>query len=214
MARNKYFQYYFLWICLICIIVFLLELWIPGFADFFILTKAALYNNEYWRYFTAIFLHLSFIHLAYNMIGLFFFGWALEKYIGSKRFLVVFIGSGIIANVIAVNFYEGSLGASGAIFGVIGCLTILRPLMFTFAFGLILPVFVAAIAWVIGDIIGALYGSDGVGNIAHLSGVFVGVLIGIFFRIFMKKEYKKMQRKRFYFPESLIRAWEDRNMRR
>jgi uncharacterized protein len=214
MVKNKYFQYYFLWICLICIIVFLLELWIPGFADLLLLNKGALYNHEYWRYVTAIFLHLNLLHLLYNLIGIFFFGWALEKFIGSKRFLVVFLGTGIIANMVAVNFYDASLGASGAIFGVIGCLTILRPLMFTFAFGLVLPVFVAAIIWVVGDMIGALYGSSGVGNIAHLSGVLVGVIIGLFFRIFMRKEFKRIKKKKFYFPESIIRKWEDAHMKR
>lgn len=210
---KKYFKYYFLWLCLICIGVFILELLIPSFADKFILTKDAIYKQEYYRYFTAIFLHLNLVHLLYNIVGLFFFGWALEKFIGSKRFLVVFIGSGIIANLIAVNFYNGSLGASGAIYGVIGCLTILRPLMFTFAFGLILPMFVAAIVWIIGDIIGTFYGSNGVGNIAHLSGVGVGILIGLVFRIFMRKELKRIKKKKFYFPETLIRKWEDRYMK-
>ncbi|MEM0465622.1 MAG: rhomboid family intramembrane serine protease [Candidatus Pacearchaeota archaeon] len=206
---SKYFRYYFLKICLILIIVFLFEIWIPGFADMFILTKSA-QNGEYWRYLTAIFLHLNLLHLLFNLLGLFFFGWALEKLIGSNRFLVIFLSSGIIANLISVNFYEGSLGASGAIYGVIGCLTILRPLMFTFAFGLILPVFIAVTIWIIGDIIGTIYGSNGIGNIAHLSGIGVGIFSGILFRILMKNELKRIKKKKFYFPETLIRKWEEK----
>jgi len=97
--------------------------------------------------------------------------------------------SGIIANIVSVNFHESSLGASGAIMGIIGCLTIIKPLMMVWAFGLIMPMFIAAALWITGDVLGSLgaFGETSIGNIAHLSGIAVGLVLGIFLRIFRKR---------------------------
>jgi membrane associated rhomboid family serine protease len=205
-------KFYSLWFVLINIIIFSLQYFISGFTDLFVLNELAL-NGQVWRFITSIFLHGSITHLAYNMFALFFFGIALEKFIGSKRFLFVYFGSGIIANIISVWFYPSSLGASGAIMGVIGALTIIKPMMMVWAFGLILPMFIAAILWIAGDILGALgaFGDNGIGNIAHLSGVGVGLLIGLFLRAFIKK--RKKQNNKLEIPKYYIENWENRHMR-
>jgi uncharacterized protein len=208
MSKNRFFT---LWLSGLCIIVFILQLVVPGFTEFFILNKNAINNYEIWRFVSAIFLHGSVIHLLYNLFALFVFGLILEKKIGSYRFLFVFFFSGIIANIISVNFYASSLGASGAIMGIIGCLTIISPLMMVWAFGLLMPMFIAAIVWVIGDILGVFMPSE-VGNIAHLSGVGVGFLIGLILRRF---RVKKMEGRNSVvrFNESIVRDWEDRYVR-
>ncbi len=206
--KTKKFKFYFLWLCLICLGAFILQIIIPGFTEFFDLNINAIYGRQYWRFLTAIFLHGSLMHLIYNLFALFFFGLSLERIIESRRFLIVFLGSGITANLIGVNFYPESLGASGAIYGVIGCLTVLAPLMFIWAFGMIMPMFVAAFIWVIGDIIGVFNPSD-VGNIAHLSGVALGLLMGFLFRLLNPKKIREARR-RLVFPETYMRDWEDR----
>lgn len=177
------FKFYFLWLCLILVGIFIIQLVIPGFTELFVLNSEALYGGQYWRFLTAIFLHGSAMHLLYNLFALFFFGLSLERLIGSRRFLIVFFVSGIIGNIVAVNFYPSSLGASGAIYGIIGSLSVINPFMFVWAFGLLLPMFIAAILWIIGDLMGVfgLGGSD-VGYIAHLSGIGVGILFGLLFR--------------------------------
>ena len=76
-----------------------------GFTDMFVLNELAISGWQVWRFVSAIFLHGSITHLAYNMFALFFFGIALEKFIGSKKFLFVYFFSGIIANIISINFY-------------------------------------------------------------------------------------------------------------
>ena len=101
-----------------------------------------------------------------------------------KKFLLVFFVSGILANIISVFFYPSSLGASGAISGIIGALIIVRPMLVVWAFGLPMPIFIAGIVWVAGDLIGAIgyfAGNpiDNTGNIAHLAGMFFGLLFGI-----------------------------------
>lgn len=195
-------------IALICIFVFILQSLFPAFTEFFILDGSA--YREPWRFVTSIFLHADIGHIAYNMFALVLFGMILERFIGGRRFLLVFFATGIIANVIAVNFYSSSLGASGAIFGIIGALIIVRPLLTIWAFGLPMPIFVAGILWAIGDFIG-LYGFvtgnplNNTGNIAHLAGLFLGIFIGLFFRDWKKKETKE----KYHVDQKEFERWED-----
>jgi len=162
---------------------------------------------EPYRFITAIFLHGSLVHLIYNLFALILFGLILEKLIGNGKFLLVFFSSGIIANLISVNFYSSSLGASGAIFGVIGALTVIRPMMNVWAFSLPMPLFVAAILWVVGDVIQTFVPSN-IGTIAHLSGIFVGIIFGFFYR-----EKLQVKKNRVIIDEGYMRAWEDRFIR-
>jgi membrane associated rhomboid family serine protease len=201
----KNFRFYFLWLSLICVGAFVLQSVIPGFTEIFVLNEKAVSGFEIWRFVSAIFLHGGVAHLMYNLFALLFFGFLLEKLIGSKKFLLLFFGSGIVANIISVNFYGSSLGASGAIMGVLGVLAIIKPLMMVWAFGLILPMFIAAILWVVGDLIG-LFVPDGVGHIAHLGGMGVGVLVGIVLRA----RGRKPKIKKIEIPEDYMRSWEQK----
>lgn len=105
----------------------------PIFPNQMIFEKTAgihiyLANGELWRLITPIFIHLHFSHLLFNMIALFLFGPVIESFVGKGKFLVLFLGSGIFANVITFIFAPlvfVHVGASGAIFGIIGSLMIL-----------------------------------------------------------------------------------------
>jgi len=207
-------KFYSLWFLLINIIVFAIQNMFEGFTDMFVLNSFAL-SGQYWRFVSAIFLHGSITHLAYNMFALFFFGIALEKFIGSKKFLLVYFGSGIIANIISINFYPSSLGASGAIMGIIGALTIIKPTMMVWAFGMILPMFIAAGLWIAGDILGALgaFGDTGIGNIAHLSGVGIGILFGLLLRKSLGKRKEKASHEIEISGHKIV-GWEDNYLRR
>ncbi len=83
-------------------------------------------QGQLWRIFTAMFLHFSILHIALNMLSLFFIGTAVEVFFGKWRYLVIYLGSGILGGVF-VYFMDPSgtvvnAGASGAIFGVFGAL--------------------------------------------------------------------------------------------
>src|SRR6266851_6050905 len=84
-------------------------------------------HGEYWRIFTAMFLHFSITHIGLNMLSLFFIGTAVEVFYGKWRYLVIYLASGI-AGGIATYFLSAptviAAGASGAIFGVFGALGI------------------------------------------------------------------------------------------
>jgi len=199
-------KFYSLWLCLILIIVFILQILISGFTELFVLNKSALYNYEYWRFVSAIFLHGSVVHLLYNLFALALFGFILEKLIGSRKFLLVFFASGIIANLIAVNFYSSSLGVSGAVYGILGCLVVLKPLMIIWAFNLPMPMFIAAILWIIGSVLGVFMPSN-IGDIVHLSGIGAGILVGL-----LLKEWRATKKELIRFPEAYMRVWENEHM--
>ena len=212
MAKEK-FRFYFLWLSLVCIGVFILQNLpgIPGFTEMFVLNSKAL-SGEVWRFVSAIFLHSSITHLIYNLFALLLFGGLLEKLIGSKRFLVLFFLSGIIANLVSVWFYPSSLGVSGAVYGILGALAVLKPMMMVWAFGLILPMFLAAILWIIGGVIGMFIPSN-TGHIAHLSGIGVGIILGLI--LLFRKGKKKLSKKenKVVIPDYYMAGWEKRYMK-
>lgn len=204
------FKFYALWLCLLCGLVYLLQVSVGSFTGRFLLNDFAWSGP--WRFLSAIFLHGSVAHLLLNVFALGLFGSILEGIVGGRRFLFVFFVTGVFANLVAVNFYASSLGASGAIFGVIGCLILLRPLMVIWAFGMPMPIFVAGIIWVVGDVIQSFVPSSSVGTIAHLSGIFFGALFGLFYRrrFGAQKTFGKI---RYKLDEGMMRRWEDGYLR-
>jgi rhomboid protease GluP len=78
-------------------------------------------NGELWRLITPIFLHGSILHIGFNMYALFALGPSLESYYGHGRYLALYLLSGFAGNVISFLFSSNpSLGASTAVFGLIG----------------------------------------------------------------------------------------------
>ena len=109
-----------LWLSLGIFIVFLLQLIIENFTDLFIL-DSKLVIPRIWTLLTAIFLHSGMVHLLYNLFGLALFGTILEHIIGSRKFLILFFASGLVASLVSLPFYTRVLGASGAILVFLEC---------------------------------------------------------------------------------------------
>ena len=115
-------------------LVFLLEIFVGDWNDPEVLHRigalepyAVVGQGEYWRLFTALFLHGGFLHLAFNLFALYVLGPPLERSIGTIRFLACYLISGLAssAGVVALNeiglvHVAQVIGASGCIMGVVG----------------------------------------------------------------------------------------------
>ncbi|MGH2726389.1 MAG: rhomboid family intramembrane serine protease, partial [Actinomycetota bacterium] len=82
-----------------------------------------LQSGEWWRLFTAMFVHIGPVHLLFNMYALFLFGPAVEGRYGRFRFFALYFASGFLGSAFSVAFTNGGIraGASGGVFGVLGC---------------------------------------------------------------------------------------------
>jgi membrane associated rhomboid family serine protease len=91
-------------------------------------TPAGVANGDWWRLITSAFLHYGPIHLGLNMMSLYFAGRILEQVIGRWRYLLLYVASGLAGAAGALYWSPNSptVGASGAIFGVLGALLVLE----------------------------------------------------------------------------------------
>ena len=142
----------------------------------------AILEGQYWRFVTPIFLHATILHIGLNMLNLIVLGVFVERIFGHLRFLLIYLVTGIIS--IIASFYfapqEISVGASGAIFGLVGAYSMF-VLVHRRAFrhrG------IPALAWLV--LIIGLNLSIGliipnVDNYAHVGGFVSGCILGWFF---------------------------------
>ncbi len=136
-----------------------------------------------WQLITYQFIHQSFGHLLSNMLGLYFLGPETERTLGTNRFFALYFLSGILGGLgwSLLSPYGSCVGASGAIFGVLGAYAALYP---NRELILIFMPFVPIKAWVFVLLIGAYeffntlsFGAGGhIANSAHLSGGIVGYI--------------------------------------
>ncbi|MGH2747763.1 MAG: rhomboid family intramembrane serine protease [Actinomycetota bacterium] len=139
----------------------------------------AIAGGEWYRLVTAMFLHSPtvFFHILFNMLVLWIYGPYVEKAFGTARFLAMYFIAGFFASATSYTFGScvGSLGASGAIFGVVGILLVYaynrRTSAYVREFMRGLLVFVGINA-VLGFII------PNVDWIAHLGGLMAGIALG------------------------------------
>lgn len=92
--------------------------------------QIVLYQHQYYRFFTSMFLHFGGVHMASNMLLLFLAGERLEEAVGPVKYFAIYIGSGLLGAFASfmkmLVFHQNhiSAGASGAIFGIIGGLLV------------------------------------------------------------------------------------------
>lgn len=97
------------------------------------LPEAVILDHQWWRLFTAMFLHAGPEHLVGNMLGLFLIGRMLESFVGSLRLGVIYLGGGVLSMAGVVALTQAGLiesnplvGASGAIFALVGAIVLRR----------------------------------------------------------------------------------------
>lgn len=145
-------------------------------------------SGEWYRFFTCIFIHFGFMHLAGNMITLFYLGDNLERAVGVVKYVIIYIVTGLASSVVSCLYYimigkdVVSGGASGAVFGVIGALVYIV----TVNKGKLEDLNSVSLTLFTIYLLYSGFTSTGVNNAAHIGGFFSGLLIAKFL-------YKKPQ---------------------
>jgi membrane associated rhomboid family serine protease len=135
--------------------------------------------NQWFRFITPIFLHAGIVHIAFNLLLQLTLGRDMEKAIGSIRFFLVYLSSGIFGFVMGGNFAAAgiaSTGASGCLFGIIA-LTLL-DLLYTWRERKKPWIDLAWIGLdvIISFVLGLLPGLD---NFSHIGGFLMGLVLGV-----------------------------------
>ena len=153
-----------------------------------------------WTFITSMFMHAGFFHLFVNMLSLFFVGSLIERIIGRKRYLNFYLISGLFAGLLFVLsglIFESDLnsfavGASGALFGLIGLLMFLTPNLKVYVMFIPIPIKLKyaapgmlVILWLI-----SVAGNVPIGNTAHLGGLIAGLTYGFY----LSKKYPRKTR--------------------
>jgi len=172
-----------------CIAVFMLELATGALRNLAVMVQLGaivhglLADGEYYRLVAAMFLHGGFLHLFLNMWALYQLGMIFETMFGSMRFLVFYFVAGISASVVSSIFIPigiPGVGASGAIFGILGALIVSikrsprwRGQEWTRILTRQLSIW-AGINIIIG------FSVPGIDNAAHIGGFVAGLILGLF----------------------------------
>ncbi len=197
------------WIILINVILFfvflfLINLKVLTLNDVAIKPSNILQGKYLWTFLTSMFMHGNFFHLLVNMLSLFFVGTFIQRILGSKRYLGFYLISGIFAGLFFVlfslifpaDFNAYAVGASGALFGLIGLLMLLTPNLPVYIMFIPIPIKIKYAApgilillWII-----SITANVGIGNTAHLGGLICGLVYGIYLRKKYKNKIKMISR--------------------
>ena len=173
--------------------------------DFIALQPANIFAGQYvWTFLTSMFMHGNFFHLFVNMLSLFFIGSLIEKILGQKRYLLFYLISGLIAGLFFVllslispsDFNAYAVGASGALFGLVGLLVLLTPNLSVYVMFIPIPIkmkYAAPGLLIVLWIISATT-SLGIGNTAHLGGLIAGLAYGLYLRTKYPNKIRAIQR--------------------
>ena len=157
------------------------------FAAGYLYPDLSLMAFEPWRLLTAVFVHGGFLHLALNMLALWMLGQSLEPMLGRVRFLALYLISGLGGSVaVALLAPEtATVGASGAIFGLMAALLIIGRHIGANVTGILV---ILGINFVVGFVF-----SQNIAWQAHLGGAIVGALVAFILTRTRRREQRTLQ---------------------
>jgi membrane associated rhomboid family serine protease len=206
------FKWYAVKLSVVIFIVYIITLIYPGpiYSNFAMVSSEALIKP--WMFVTHVFLHGGLIHLGSNLFALLLFGSILEKTIGSKNFLIIFFAAGIVSGFADLIFYTSAVGASGAIFGVMGSLAVIRPKLVVWVMGAPMYMIVAVFLWALLDLGGMFYPSN-IAHAAHLFGMVFGIAVGLWIRNKHREPKRKQEELKYEIvSDAELDEWERRYM--
>lgn len=194
------------------LIIINLVIWLLMLAGYnllspFGLTPTLVKKGYIWQLFTYMFLHGDFFHILFNMFALWMFGRSIEERWGTKEFVKYYfitgIGAGVFTFILSMNSSIPTIGASGAIFGILVAYAMMFPdsLIYVWFLFPVKAKYLVVFFAILELIASVRYTPDGIGHFAHLGGIVVGYLylksdwrLSRFFGFFKKIKYKKKVR--------------------
>ncbi len=158
------------------ILFYVLSIISNSFYNSMVLNPSKILNGEYYRLLSCIFMHGGIIHLLCNMYCLYVIGPQVESFFGKIKYIVIYLLSGIIGSLMSLSITNSiSLGASGAIFGLLGSILYFgyhyRVYLSQAIKSQIIPIIVLNL------FLGFML--NGVDNAAHIGGLIGGVLVSM-----------------------------------
>ena len=176
------------WIIIINVVIFLFE--VLRFGEFRVgmASRAEVFAGHVYLLLTYQFVHHDGFHLLFNMLVLYFWGYQLQRLIGTKSFIGLYIGAGVFGGLAQILFSDAPiLGASAAVMGVVfGIITLMPKQVVNLLLFFVIPIRTAM--WKIGAFIVVIevgmflaqevfrmsFHDTGIANVAHLGGAFFG----------------------------------------
>ncbi|ANH61116.1 MULTISPECIES: rhomboid family intramembrane serine protease [Dokdonia] len=156
-----------------------------GFKNYSMFEKykfnvGAIRRGEQVRMVSSAFLHANTQHLLFNMLTLYFFANAVIYTIGVPRFLLVYVSSLLLGNLLSYflhkdEYHYSAVGASGAVMGVVYAGILLNPRLEIY----FMPGWVFGVGYMIYSIYGMVKRNDNIGHDAHFGGAIAGYVIAI-----------------------------------
>ncbi len=174
--KNAKITIFLIFLNILFFVVFLLNSDTELYLLFVQINYNILQRLEIWRLFTSMFLHGDLIHLISNLFGLVLFGAYIENVVSKVEYLLIYLISGLFGNLMSLIFlppYIISLGASGAIYGLIGASIMLIILQRNKS--LLFIGFMYLLYFIITSF------SPGINYYSHIFGLICGLILGFFF---------------------------------
>ena len=166
--------------------VWLVQLLVPGFTERFAEFPQAVADGEWWRLLTSMFMHADggrffLFHILLNCFILYIYGPEVEQLFGTRTFVAMYVTAGFIGNAASYAFgpiMVWSLGASGAVFGVVG---ILIAYLYKRRNSAALGQYLRGLMLFVG--VNLVFGLTvpGINNLAHIGGLVSGLALGVLF---------------------------------
>ncbi|GAA0872112.1 rhomboid family intramembrane serine protease [Gangjinia marincola] len=155
----------------------------PSFFSNYKFHVGSIRSGQQIRMLTSGFLHVDTSHLLVNMLTLYFFANQVIYGVGAVGFLIIYLGSLILGNILSLYFHKDeyeyhAVGASGAVMGILYAAILLQPDMMLLLFFIVpIPAYVFGIGYLLYSIYGMRARTDNVGHDAHFGGAVAGYLI-------------------------------------
>ncbi len=175
---------------------FIIQVTVSGFTLLFSLTPALAINGAYWQFFTYMFLHGDPMHLFINMFVLIIFGPQVERQLGWKNFLLLYVIAGLGSAFLHIYLTGPSfiimLGASGAVFGILTAYGFLFPRRWIIMFpGIPMPAIAAVFVFAgLELVLGVFSLEPGVANFGHLGGIVTGITFMLLYKFAGRRNRK------------------------